>query len=160
MEWIHFNPEVTINKCKVKTVNLKIIKMQTWTWDTVMVDQACAKCSMCCNVKVRNKRQKQKINSDVTVNLWHKAKNVVHQLTEWWWWIVFVVWLTFSPISSQDHCQRSSLSWVSDMPWAGFEPAQNLSSGFVDWSNNHYRLKVKILKEYSMLLNMLGQQTS
>ena len=39
--------------------------MQTWKWDTVMVDQACAKSSMCCNVKVRNKRQKQKINSDV-----------------------------------------------------------------------------------------------
>ena len=66
---MHFNPEVTINKCKVKTVNLKIIKMQTCKWDTVMVDQAYAKTSICCNVKLRNKRQKQKINSKVTVNL-------------------------------------------------------------------------------------------
>ena len=42
MKWIHFNPEVTINKCKVKTVNLKIIKMQTCKSDTVRIDQAYA----------------------------------------------------------------------------------------------------------------------
>ena len=41
---------------------------------------------------------------------------------------------TFSLISSQDHCQRSSPSRISDTPRAGFEPAQNLSSGFVEWS--------------------------
>ena len=40
----------------------------------------------------------------------------------------------FSLISSRDHCQRSSPSWISDTPRAGFEPAQNLSSGFVEWS--------------------------
>ena len=40
----------------------------------------------------------------------------------------------FSPISSRDHCQRSSPSRISDTPRAGFEPAQNLSSDFVDWS--------------------------
>ena len=40
----------------------------------------------------------------------------------------------FSLISSQDHCQRSSPSWISDMLQAGFKPAQNLSSGFVEWS--------------------------
>ena len=40
----------------------------------------------------------------------------------------------FSLVSSQDHCQRSSQSRISDMPRAGFEPAQNLSSGFVEWS--------------------------
>ena len=40
----------------------------------------------------------------------------------------------FSLISSQGHCQRSSPSWISDMPRAGFEPAQDLSSGFVEWS--------------------------
>ena len=55
----------------------------------------------------------------------------------WWrWWIVFVVWLIDerrSLISSQDHCQRSSPSRISDTPWAGFEPAQNLSSGFDKW---------------------------
>ena len=40
----------------------------------------------------------------------------------------------FSLISSWDHCQRSSPSWISDMPWAGFEPAQNQSSDLVEWS--------------------------
>ena len=43
-------------------------------------------------------------------------------------------WKTFSLISSRDHCQRSSPSRISDMPQAGFEPVQNLSSGFVEWS--------------------------
>ena len=42
MKWIHFNPELTINKCKVKTVNVKIIKMQTCKSDTVRIDQAYA----------------------------------------------------------------------------------------------------------------------
>ena len=41
---------------------------------------------------------------------------------------------TFNLISNQDHCQRSSPSRISDMPRAGFERAQNLSSGFVDCS--------------------------
>ena len=40
----------------------------------------------------------------------------------------------FSLISNRDHCQRSSSSRISDTPRAGFEPAQNLSSGFVEWS--------------------------
>ena len=40
----------------------------------------------------------------------------------------------FSLISSQEHCQRSSPSWISDMPQAGFEPAQNLKAGLVEWS--------------------------
>ena len=56
----------------------------------------------------------------------------------WWWSIVFVVWLTdkrcFSLISSQDHCQRSSPSWISNTLRAGFEPAQNLRSGFLEWT--------------------------
>ena len=39
-----------------------------------------------------------------------------------------------SLISNRDHCQRSSPSRISDTPRAGFEPAQNLSSGFVEWS--------------------------
>ena len=38
----------------------------------------------------------------------------------------------FSLISRLDHCQRSSPSRISDTPRAGFEPAQNLSSGFVE----------------------------
>ena len=40
----------------------------------------------------------------------------------------------FSLISSRDHCQWSSPSWISDTPRAGFEPAQSLSSGLVEWS--------------------------
>ena len=40
----------------------------------------------------------------------------------------------FSLISSWDHCQRSSPSRISDMLQAGFEPVQNLSSGFLEWS--------------------------
>ena len=40
----------------------------------------------------------------------------------------------FSLISSRDHCQRSSPSRISDTPRAGFESAQNLSLGFVEWS--------------------------
>ena len=40
----------------------------------------------------------------------------------------------FSLISSRDHCQRSSPSRISDTPRAWFEPAQNLSSGLVEWS--------------------------
>ena len=35
-------------------------------------------------------------------------------------------------ISSQDHCQRSSPWRNSDTQRAGFEPAQNLSSGVVE----------------------------
>ena len=40
----------------------------------------------------------------------------------------------FSLISSWDHCQRSSPSQISDTLRAGFEPAQNLISGLVEWS--------------------------
>ena len=43
-------------------------------------------------------------------------------------------WKTFSLISSQDHCQRSSSSGISDTPRQRFETAQNLSSGLVEWS--------------------------
>ena len=39
-----------------------------------------------------------------------------------------------SLISSRDHCQRSSPSRISDTSRARFEPAQNLSSGLVEWS--------------------------
>ena len=40
----------------------------------------------------------------------------------------------FGLISSWDHCQRSSTSRISDTLRARFETAQNLSSGFVEWS--------------------------
>ena len=40
----------------------------------------------------------------------------------------------FSFISSRDNCQRSSSSRISNSPWVGYELAQNLSSGLVEWS--------------------------
>ena len=40
----------------------------------------------------------------------------------------------FNLISSWDHCQRSSTLRISSTPQAGFEPAQNLSSGLVELS--------------------------
>ena len=40
----------------------------------------------------------------------------------------------FSLISSRDLCQRSSPLRISDTTRAGFEPAENLSLGFVKWS--------------------------
>ena len=43
-------------------------------------------------------------------------------------------WKAFSFISSRDHCQRSSTSRISNPPRAGYGPAQNLSSGLVEWS--------------------------
>ena len=39
----------------------------------------------------------------------------------------------FSLISSQDHCQRYSPSRISNTARARYEPAQNLSSRFVEW---------------------------
>ena len=39
----------------------------------------------------------------------------------------------FRLISSRDQFQRSSPSRISDTPRAEFEPAQNLSSGLVEW---------------------------
>ena len=38
----------------------------------------------------------------------------------------------FNRIPSQGNCQRSSLSRVSDTPKAGLEPAQSLTSDFVE----------------------------
>ena len=43
-------------------------------------------------------------------------------------------WRVFSLVSSWGHCQRSSPSRISDTLWTVFEPTQNLSSGFVEWS--------------------------
>ena len=40
----------------------------------------------------------------------------------------------FSLISSQDHCQRSSTSRISDTSTVGLETAENLSSSFPEWS--------------------------
>ena len=51
----------------------------------------------------------------------------------WWWWIVFAEWLTNERPSSRDNCRKFSLSKISDTTWSGFQPAQNLNSGFVEW---------------------------
>ena len=40
----------------------------------------------------------------------------------------------FSFISSHEHCQRSSPSQISNTLQAGFQPVQNLSLGFDEWS--------------------------
>ena len=40
----------------------------------------------------------------------------------------------FSLISSRNHCQKSSPSQISDTLWTGFEHAQSLIPGLVEWS--------------------------
>ena len=66
----------------------------------------------------------------------------------------------FSLISSRNHCQRSSPSRISNPPRARFEPAQNMSSGLVEWScavvitttpwrQNHYTTAHHIFFGYS-----------
>ena len=40
----------------------------------------------------------------------------------------------FSLISSREHCRRPLPSRIFNTPRAGFEPAQNLSSGLIEWS--------------------------
>ena len=42
----------------------------------------------------------------------------------------------FNLISSRGHCQRSSPSRISDTLHTVFDPAQNLSSGLVEWSRS------------------------
>ena len=83
----------------------------------------------------------------------------------WWWWSVFAEWLTDERrlrfISSRDHCQRFAPSQFSDTPQAGFEPARNLSSDFVERScpvvittksRHHYMLKESSIdNEYSFV---------
>ena len=44
-------------------------------------------------------------------------------------------WKAFSLISSRDNCQRSWPSQISDMPRVVFELVQDLSSGFIEWSD-------------------------
>ena len=67
----------------------------------------------------------------------------------------------FSLTSSRDHCQRSSPSRISDTPQAGFESAQNLSSGFVEWrcavvitttSTLHYYFALVILPQINHMI--------
>ena len=50
-----------------------------------------------------------------------------------------MVWFTDEKrlaLFPKDYCRRFSASRISDTPRAGYQPAQNLSSGFVDLQNN------------------------
>ena len=62
----------------------------------------------------------------------------------------------FSLISSRNHCQRSYPSRISDTPRAGFEPAQNLSSGLLEWSccssDNHYTMAPHLIHGRKLVL--------
>ena len=62
----------------------------------------------------------------------------------------------FSLISSRYHCQRSSPSWISDTSRAGFEPAQNLSSGLVEWSCAVVITTTPRMTYYDLLSNTLN----
>ena len=84
---------------------------------------------------------KVKISVYVNLHSIHTARILglsLEIMLNWWWWIVFcgmVDWLkAISLISSRVHCHRSSPSLMSDTPRDGFEPAQNLTSGLVEWS--------------------------
>ena len=69
---------------------------------------------------------------------WLCRRNLM-MMNSWWQWTVFVVWLTnerhlaLFPAGNKAKRQRSSPSRISDTPQAGFEPAQNLICGFVEW---------------------------
>ena len=43
-------------------------------------------------------------------------------------------WPYFQPRNKPGNCQRSSPLWISGTPEVGFEPAQSVSSGFIEWS--------------------------
>ena len=98
-------------------------------------------------------------------NAEESAKKILNSKFYGWWYISSIIlmmdWFcgmvdwqkSFSLISSWDHCQRSSPSRISIILQAGFEPAQNLSSGFVEsncaivittTSLHHYSLTSKI----------------
>ena len=61
-----------------------------------------------------------------------------------------------SLISSRDHCQRSSPSRISDTSRAGFELAENLSSGIVERSKikDYQRVIVIIITVIYHLANL------
>ena len=59
----------------------------------------------------------------------------------------------FSLVSSRDHCQRSSPSRISETPRAGFEPAQNLSSGLVEWSCSIVITTTQYFQYFKIYLN-------
>ena len=75
----------------------------------------------------------------------------------------------FSLISSPDHCQRSSPSWIFDTPRAGFEPESNLSSVLVEWScavvitttpwRHELRVKIHGLKFTNCELNITSYES-
>ena len=69
--------------------------------------------------------------------LWSKSW-IIELLWVWLWWIVFLACLTkgrcFALFPAGTNCQGSSPLQISDTLQAEFEPAENLSSGLVDWS--------------------------
>ena len=67
----------------------------------------------------------------------------------------------FSLISSGDHCQRSTPLLISDAPWAGFEPVQNLSSGLVDQYQNHstQNILIKTFDQYNPYKELQANST-
>ena len=58
---------------------------------------------------------------------WHDDDDDDDELFLWYGWPT-------KGISSRDHFQRSSPWRICDKPWVGFEPAQNLNSGLVEWN--------------------------
>ena len=86
-----------------------------------------------------------------------------------WWWIddelFFAKWLTdkrrLRLIFSRYHCQTFSPSQISDTPRAGFEPAQNLSSDFVEGSSDNCYITAPRSKHQSLTNSLcLPIQTS
>ena len=66
----------------------------------------------------------------------------------------------FSLISSRDHCQRSSPLRISDMPQAGFEPAQSLTSSLVAcWTPIKIKINmICVSKDYEINTKMEQEQ--
>ena len=77
----------------------------------------------------------------------------------WWWWMMMINCFSgmvdrqkaFSLVSSRVHCQRSSPSRIRNHAASRIEPAQNMSSRFVEWScagsDNHYPTTPRIAVE-------------
>ena len=74
----------------------------------------------------------QKIKLTNNFFFWDIVKILMMMMNYFWGMVDWRKGLSL--ISSRDYCQRSWTLGISDMPRAGSEPVQNLSSGFVEWS--------------------------
>ena len=82
------------------------------------------------------------LHSIVCLNVKEFLAQSRRHIWRWWWWYAMMNCLcgmvdrqkAVSVTSSRDHCQISSRSRIFDTPRAGFEPAQNSSSGLLEWS--------------------------